>query len=103
MAKLTHAQIAFLLKVERRGVFRAVGYSLRRGGYRRFVGGEKTAQAMANAGLIKMPYVADLGRPSYAELTEAGRQALAAAAPHLLDGDEVDGAVSEPQAAWREV
>lgn len=71
--------IAFLRKVESGSVFNAVSYGRRTGRKYRQVGGEKAISAHAAAGLIKAPYVADLGRPSYAELTDAGRKLLSEA------------------------
>jgi len=68
--------IAFLRKVEAREVYNAFTYSRRRGGKHTTKGGVKAIEAHAKAGLITRPYVADLGRPSYAELTAAGRAAL---------------------------
>lgn len=72
---LTKAQIAFLRKVSDRGVFKSVSYRPR-GSIRYFVGGEQMAIKMAALGLIELPYVPDIGRPSYATLTDAGRAAL---------------------------
>lgn len=69
--------IAFLRKVEAGGVKLVRGYTARRGGYNRFIGGEATARAHAEAGYIEMPLFADLGRPALATLTDAGRAALA--------------------------
>lgn len=73
--------IAFLRKVERREVYNAFTYSRKRGGMHSTKGGEKAIEAHARAGFIKRPYVADLGRPSYAELTDAGRAALSSTEP----------------------
>lgn len=68
--------LSFLQKVANGGVRKVMGYSNRRGGYYRFVGGEETARRYAAAGLIRMPGVVDLGRPALASLTDAGRALL---------------------------
>lgn len=68
--------ISFLRKVEARQVYNAFSYSMKKGGTHSTKGGEKAIDAHAKAGLIKRPYIAELGRPSYAELTEAGRAVL---------------------------
>lgn len=77
MGKLTKGQLNYLRKVEAGGVMAIRGYRKRTGGYDRFVGGETKAREMARLGLIRMPGVADLGRPSKATLTDLGRAALA--------------------------
>lgn len=74
--KLTKTDLDFLRKVEAKQVYKAVGYTKRKGGYTRFEGGEERAMRYANRGLIRMPGFADMGRPSFAELTDAGRAAL---------------------------
>lgn len=68
--------VKFLEKVRDGGVKLVFRYSPRTGGTYRFVGGEQTAKKHAAAGLISMPGVASLGRPSLARLTEAGNKAL---------------------------
>lgn len=74
--KLTFAMRAFLARVERGEIRCYAGYTARRGGYQRFVGGEATAKKAAKLGLIVMPGVPSLGRPTCATLTDAGRAAL---------------------------
>ena len=69
--------IAFLRKVEAKQVYNSITYSVRKGSQYSTKGGEKAIDAHVRAGLITRPYVADLGRPSYAELTDAGRAFLA--------------------------
>lgn len=66
----------FLRSVAAGKVMKVRGYTRRRGGYTRFIGGEKTAERHAAAGYIRMPYIPDLGRPALATLTDAGRAAL---------------------------
>jgi len=73
--------LPFLKKVDAREVYNAVTFGRRTGSRYKTVGGEKAIQAHAAAGLIKAPYIADIGRPSYAELTEAGRRLLTGSAP----------------------
>ena len=68
--------IAFLQKVAAGDVGTYHGYSVRRGGYWTFRGGEATAKRHAQAGFIKMPGVAALFRFAPAALTDAGREAL---------------------------
>ena len=71
--------VVFLRKVEASQVYNAVKYSRKRGSRQFTRGGEKAIDDHAKAGLITRPYIADLGRPSYAELTDAGRAVLATA------------------------
>ncbi len=68
--------IPFLRKVEAGQVYNAFGYTIRRGGYYTTKGGESAIRNHANAGYITRPGTADLGRPSYAKLTEVGRALL---------------------------
>lgn len=70
--------LTFLAKVRDGEVFWRRGYSVRRGGFLKFVGGEAVAQKHADAGLIVMPYHprAGLGQPALATLTDAGRALL---------------------------
>lgn len=78
--------IPFLRKVEAERVYNAFLYRRRTGGQHKTAGGENAIRAHAAAGLITRPGTADLGRPSYARLTDAGRALLAAveaSAPHI--------------------
>lgn len=68
--------LKFLQKVAEGGVMSCKGYTMKRGGYWTFVGGKETAEKHATAGLINMPGSPDLGRPSKATLTDAGRAVL---------------------------
>lgn len=76
--KLTIPMHGFLLRVARGEIRRYAGYTQSRGGYERFVGGEATAKKAAKLGLIQMPGVPSLGRPTYAVLTDAGPQSSGA-------------------------
>lgn len=72
--------IAFLRKVQNCQVFRYKGYTMSRGGYFGFTGGEKTAERHVAAGYIADPKLSpELGWPAYFTLTEAGEAALKAA------------------------
>lgn len=70
--------LSFLQEVADGKVMWVRGHSQRRGGYVRFIGGEKTAKAHSQAGYIDLPGagMAELGRPARATLTPAGRAAL---------------------------
>ncbi len=69
--------LKFLKKVAERQVYAGQGYSMKRGGYFYFRGGEATAKKHAAAGFVTMGRRGcSLGRPSYVELTDAGRAAL---------------------------
>lgn len=77
MGRMTKAMLAYLKQVEAGRVYRIKGYTTRRGGYERFVGGEaRTARAVA-LGLVTRPATPVIGRPAKATLTDAGRRALA--------------------------
>lgn len=68
--------IKFLRKVEAGLVASHMGYTVKRGGYWYFTGGEKTAEAHKRAGYVKPWGGASLGRSAYVELTDLGRAAL---------------------------
>jgi hypothetical protein len=70
--------INFLKKVRDGKVMLIFSYSPRIGGTYKFKGGEATMEKHRAAGFITMRGGASLGRPSMAELTDAGRAALAA-------------------------
>lgn len=69
--------IAFLEKVRDGKVYHFFSYTQRRGGYHGFTGGEKSYEAHRAAGFVNRYGVADLGRPAYVTLTDAGKAALA--------------------------
>lgn len=79
MTKPFKPSIAFLRKVEAKGVYNAMKWSNRKGASYFTRGGDALIKAHSQAGLIKPPYVADFARPSYATLTDAGRALLDAA------------------------
>lgn len=68
--------LTFLRKVEAKRVYKGHSYSVKRGGYWYFVGGEKTAERHAKGGFINMPSFCRLFEHSYATLTDTGRAAL---------------------------
>lgn len=70
--------IKFLEKVREGKVMATFSYSPRTGGHYGFRGGEATAAKHAQAGYIRMPGGASLGRPAIATLTHAGIAALVA-------------------------
>lgn len=80
--KLTRADRAFLLRVERGEIVKAVGYTKRRGGYTKFYGGEKTFNRLRQAALVTMIGTPMMGRPIVATLTEAGRALLSQEPSH---------------------
>lgn len=75
-AKTFKPSLAFLRKVAAGDVYSAMGYTMKRGAYRYFRGGEKTAEAHKRAGYIKPWGGASLGRRATVELTDLGRAAL---------------------------
>lgn len=70
--------LPFLRKVQAGSVMWRRSWRRNRGDYLEFIGGQKTAEAHATAGLIVMPYSphAYLGKPALATLTDAGRKVL---------------------------
>lgn len=76
MTKITTGMRNFLESVKDRRVYRSVGIRRRTGPRYRFIGGEAKARKAALMGLITLPHIPDLGRPAYAELTDAGLAAL---------------------------
>lgn len=70
--------ISFLRKVEARQICSAMSSNNKRGSVYITRGGITAIDAHAKAGLIRRPCIAAPGRPSYAELTDAGRTALSA-------------------------
>lgn len=72
--------IKFLRKVRDGKVYRYKHYTMKRGGYTGFVGGEATASKHADAGFVEAPARgASLGCPAVYTLTEKGKAALAEA------------------------
>jgi hypothetical protein len=69
--------IPFLKKVGAGGVKRVRGYTRRKGGYDRFVGGEKLWEKHYRAGFVTRPGIAQLGLPGVVELTSKGLDAIA--------------------------
>lgn len=69
--------LAFLHKVERGEVKRVRGYTRRKGGYDRFIGGEKQWEKHHRAGYVTRAPFALLGQPGVVELTQKGRDAIA--------------------------
>jgi hypothetical protein len=70
--------LAFLRKVGRGEVKRVRGYTARRGGYDRFIGGEKQWEKHYRAGYVSRAPLALMGQPGVVALTELGRAAIAA-------------------------
>jgi len=68
--------LAFLRKVEAGQVKRVRGYTRRKGGYDRFIGGEKQWQKHYRAGYVTHWPIALLGQPGVVQLTDKGRAAL---------------------------
>lgn len=68
--------LKFLQKVANGEVGSYHGYSVKRGGYWTFRGGEATAKKHAEAGFIRMPGSGGLFELARATLTDAGRAAL---------------------------
>jgi hypothetical protein len=73
--KLTKSELNFLRKIEDKKVYRAMGYTRRRGAYTTFVGGEGTFLKLRGLGLAAIG-VPSLGLRAFATLTPAGRAAL---------------------------
>lgn len=76
MVEPTKPNLAFLRKVADRQVYAWFSYSAKKGGHYGFTGGETTFEKHRKAGFVKKPGPPELGRPSYVELTDAGRAAL---------------------------
>lgn len=76
MTKITKGMINFLERVSKREVFEAVSYRPKTGTRHRFVGGQVTAKEATRLGFIRPIGIPMLGRPAYAELTDAGLAAL---------------------------
>jgi hypothetical protein len=68
--------IAFLRKVADGKVRAVASYSMKRGRYDYFIGGEITARKHADAGYIQMPAHCRVMESKKATLTELGRAAL---------------------------
>jgi hypothetical protein len=68
--------LKWLQKVADGGVYRTWNYSSRRGGYSKFVGGEKTYNKHREAGYVGYCPSGSLGRCSVLQLTEKGASAL---------------------------
>jgi hypothetical protein len=69
--------ISFLRKVGAGEVKRVRGYTQRRGGYERFIGGERQWHRHYLAGYVSRAPLALMGQPGVVELTEKGRAAIA--------------------------
>lgn len=68
--------LKFLQSVADRQVVKSCSWSRKSGTKQRVRGGEATLKAHVAAGYVRPLGVASLGRPVYAELTDAGREAL---------------------------
>lgn len=68
--------LRWLQKVADGGVFSIQSYSARRGGYSRFVGGEKTYEKHRDAGFVGWCPGGGIGRRGVLQLTEKGIAAL---------------------------
>lgn len=74
---------AFLRKVEAGQVYRYMGYSMQRGSYYGFRGGEITFDKHKAAGYCNIYGGASLGRSAVAVLTDKGREFLTSKGPAL--------------------
>lgn len=76
---MTKPSPSFLAKVARGEVRRVRGYTARKGGYERFLGGEKQWERHYLAGYVTRPDPPQLGLPGVVRLTDAGAIAIEAA------------------------
>lgn len=73
--------LKFLAKVEAGDVYAYQRYSVKRGGYYGFAGGEATYLRHRKAGYVTQAGPASLGRRGAVELTDLGKAALATVSP----------------------
>lgn len=76
MAKEFKPNLKWLQKVADGGVMHVAGYSMRKGGYTRFIGGEASYKKHRDAGYVGWCPGGSLGRPGILQLTEKGVDAL---------------------------